>query len=178
VLAFVISSMWAGVAGALGAHLIQYANPSAFNFVRGVEIVVMVVLGGLGSISGAAIMAIVLQILAEVLRTVSGAFAACLLLIALVIWWSVPRHRDMLQKNPPKALLQWLCGPAISAVALVYLYLTQREWLEANVSSLRFVIYGVILIVLMLLRPQGLMGRSELGWWVFRLRRPQPQKVP
>jgi branched-chain amino acid transport system permease protein len=38
VLAFVISSMWAGIAGALQVHLIQLAQPDSFNFVRSVEI--------------------------------------------------------------------------------------------------------------------------------------------
>jgi branched-chain amino acid transport system permease protein len=170
VLAFVVSSMWAGVAGALGVHLIQYANPNAFNFMRSVEIVVMVVLGGLGSITGAALTAVLLKILEEVLRSVNGAFVTGLLLIALTIFWSVPRHKAMLHRNPTRGFFDWLGAPGLAAVLWLYLYIGQREWLEANVSPLRFVIYGLILVVLMLLRPQGLLGRSELGWHLLRKR--------
>lgn len=168
VLAFVISSMWAGIAGALGVHLIQYANPNAFNFMRSVEVVVMVVLGGLGSITGAAVTAVLLKILEEVLRSVNGAFITGLLLIALTIFWSAPRHRAILQKNPTRGFWDWLSTPVIAAVIWFYLYIGQRAWLEANVSPLRFVIYGLILIVLMLLRPQGLLGRAEIGWHLLR----------
>jgi len=67
--AFVIGSFWAGVAGGLFAHYQMYLNPTAFTFLRSFEIVVMVVLGGLGSISGSIIAAIVLTILPEGLRT-------------------------------------------------------------------------------------------------------------
>lgn len=174
VLAFVVSSMWAGVAGALGVHLIQYANPNTFNFMKSVEVVVMVVLGGLGSITGAALTAVLLKILEEVLRSVNGAFFTGLALFALAIYWSLPRHRVMLAKNRAKGLVEWLGGPMSAIVLWLYLYFAQREWLEANVSPLRFVIYGLILVVLMLLRPQGLMGRAEIGWHTInRLLRPQ-----
>jgi branched-chain amino acid transport system permease protein len=175
VLAFVISSMWAGVAGALSVHLIQYANPNTFNFMRSVEIIVMVVLGGLGSITGTAITAVLLKVLEEVLRSVSGAFYTGLGLVALTLFWSLPRHRVMLGRKPAVGFFQWLIGPAVSAIVLVYLFIAQREWLEANVSSLRFVIYGLILIVLMLLRPQGLLGRAEVGWHLLRRRRAPSQ---
>lgn len=168
VLAFIISSMWAGVAGALGAHLIQYANPNSFNFMRSVEVVVMVVLGGLGSISGAAITAVLLKVLEEVLRNVSGVFYTSMGLMALALFWSLPRHRAALRKNPLPGLLRWLSGPMIGAAIFLFLFFAKRPWLEENVSSLRFVIYGLILIVLMLLRPQGLMGRAEIGWHLFR----------
>ena len=164
VLAFVVSSMWAGVAGALGVHLIQYANPNTFNFMKSVEVVVMVVLGGLGSITGAALTAVLLKILEEVLRSVNGAFFTGLALFALAIYWSLPRHRITLAKNRAKGALEWLGGPSFAIVLWFYLYIFQRAWLEANVSPLRFVIYGLILVVLMLLRPQGLLGRAEIGW--------------
>ncbi|HKS22069.1 MAG TPA: branched-chain amino acid ABC transporter permease [Thermoanaerobaculia bacterium] len=66
--AFVIGSFWAGVAGGLFAHYQMYLNPTAFTFLRSFEIVVMVVLGGLGSISGSIIAAVILTILPEGLR--------------------------------------------------------------------------------------------------------------
>jgi branched-chain amino acid transport system permease protein len=112
--AFVIGSFWAGVAGGLFAHYQMYLNPTAFTFLRSFEIVVMVVLGGLGSISGSIIAAVVLTILPEGLRMAKGVL-----------------HTD---KDP------------------------------------RMVIYSVTLIVLMLTRPQGLLGRREL-WQVLARRK-------
>jgi branched-chain amino acid transport system permease protein len=66
--AFVISAFFAGVAGGLFAHLELYLNPTSFTFMRSIEIVSMVVLGGLGSTSGAIIGGVVLAILPEGLR--------------------------------------------------------------------------------------------------------------
>jgi branched-chain amino acid transport system permease protein len=68
--AFVIGSSLAGVAGGLYAHLLMYLNPGMFTFVRSFEVVAMVVLGGLGSITGSILSAIVLTILPEGLRYV------------------------------------------------------------------------------------------------------------
>ncbi len=50
--AFVISSFFAGVAGSMFAHFANYLNPSSFQFLRSVDVVIMVVLGGMGSITG------------------------------------------------------------------------------------------------------------------------------
>jgi len=70
--AFVIGSFLAGVAGALFAHYPPaYLNPTAFTFLRSFDLVVMVVLGGLGSISGSIVAAIVLTYLQEGLRAFS-----------------------------------------------------------------------------------------------------------
>ena len=68
VLAFVLGAFFAGVAGGLFAHFLSYLNPSSFTFLKSIEVVVMVVLGGMGSISGAIFAAIVLTVLPEVLR--------------------------------------------------------------------------------------------------------------
>ena len=92
----------------------MYLNPSMFTFIRSFEVVVMVVLGGLGSISGAVVAAIILTFLPEGLRTVKDYF-----------------H---LSKDP------------------------------------RMLIYSLTLIVLMLTRPQGLLGRREL-WQVLARRK-------
>src|SRR5205814_2258529 len=69
VMAFVIGAFFAGLAGALYAHLDGYLNTNSFSFVRSIELVVMVTLGGLGSIWGAAIAALLLTALPELLRT-------------------------------------------------------------------------------------------------------------
>lgn len=68
ILAFTVGAFWAGVAGGLLAHFIGYLHTNSFTFLRSVEIVVMVVLGGLGSLTGCALAAAILTILPELLR--------------------------------------------------------------------------------------------------------------
>jgi branched-chain amino acid transport system permease protein len=108
--AFIIGSCLAGIAGGLFAHYSPaYLNPTMFTFIKSFEVVAMVVLGGLGSITGSIIAAIILTFLPEGLRAVKD---------------FIPGGRDP-----------------------------------------RMVIYSIMLIVLMLTRPQGLFGRKEL--WQF-----------
>jgi branched-chain amino acid transport system permease protein len=99
VLAFVLGSFFAGVAGGLFAHFLGYLNPSSFQFLKSIEVIAMVVLGGMGSVSGSVIAAVLLTVLPEVLRPV---------------------------------------------------------------KDFRMVIYSLMLIVLMITRPQGLLGTHEL----------------
>jgi branched-chain amino acid transport system permease protein len=66
--AFVLSSFFAGVAGALFAHYTNFINPSSFTFLQSVNAVIMVVLGGMGSMSGSIAAAILVTALPEVLR--------------------------------------------------------------------------------------------------------------
>jgi branched-chain amino acid transport system permease protein len=106
--AFVISAFFAGVAGALSGAFEGNLAPQSFTFVRSFEVVAMVVLGGMGSITGSTIAAAVLTILPEYLRAV---------------------------------------------------------------ANLRMVIYSIALILLMLVRPRGLLGTREL-WDYFRRKRP------
>lgn len=70
-LAFILAAFFAGIAGGLYAHHIGVLDPSKFNFNYSVEILVMVVLGGMGSITGSVISATVLTILPEALRDFS-----------------------------------------------------------------------------------------------------------
>jgi branched-chain amino acid transport system permease protein len=107
VLAFVIGAFFAGVAGVLSATLSGNLDPGDFNFVKSIEIVVMVVLGGSGSITGSVLAAILLTYLPEQLRSF-------------------------------------------------------QDW--------RLVIYALLLIVMMLVRPEGLLGNREL-WKVRRTKR-------
>ncbi len=111
--AFVISAAYAGLAGALISHAISLATPRMFTFIRSIEVVVMVVLGGLGSITGSVV-------------------AACTLTIAL------------------EAL---------------------REF-----QAYRMVVYALLLIILMLTRPQGLFGTREL--WDLPLFRKLSRRPP
>ena len=72
VLAFVAGAFFAGVAGALFAHSQAYLHPVSFRYLKSIEVVVMVVLGGMGSISGSVIAAATLTLLLEGLRSVQG----------------------------------------------------------------------------------------------------------
>jgi branched-chain amino acid transport system permease protein len=100
IIAFVMSAFFAGVAGALFAHTDGLITPGQFDFSISINIVVMVVLGGMGSVSGTAIGAILLSVMPEVLR---GGFA-----------------------------------------------------------EYRLVVYALLLIILMLVRPKGIFGDEEL----------------
>ena len=93
VLAFVISAALAGVAGGLSGQLFANPlNPQNLNFVKSIEIIVMIVLGGIGSITGAVVGATTLTILPEALRTFDQQFPGlrmviyALLLILLMIF--------------------------------------------------------------------------------------------
>jgi len=99
VTAFVLGAFFAGIAGGLFAHYLSYLNPNSFTFIKSIEVIAMVVLGGMGSISGAVVAATILTLLPEVLRPV---------------------------------------------------------------KDLRMVIYSLMLILLMITRPQGLLGTREL----------------
>jgi branched-chain amino acid transport system permease protein len=85
--AFVISSAYAGLAGGLFACLHQIATPGSFTFVQSIEVVVIVVLGGLGSITGSIFSATVLTLALEALRDVNQyrmvAYAFLLILLML-----------------------------------------------------------------------------------------------
>ncbi|NDD91317.1 branched-chain amino acid ABC transporter permease [bacterium] len=102
--AFVIGAAFAGTGGALFGHFLRYLNPAIFDFNRSFEFIIMVVLGGMGSITGSAIAAILLTVLKEALRPLQQ--------------------------------------------------LTQIDF--------RMIIYSLLLIALMLTRPNGLFGRREL----------------
>ena len=99
VLAFVTGAFFGGCAGALFAMNERSITPGYFNIAKSIEIVVMVTLGGLGSISGAVLAAVILTLLPEVLRPI---------------------------------------------------------------ADYRMIIYSLLLILMMLLRPQGLLGGREL----------------
>ena len=68
-LAFVVAAFFAGVAGGIYAHYIGVLDPGKFDFNYSVEILIMVVLGGMGSITGSVCSATVLTLLPEMLRS-------------------------------------------------------------------------------------------------------------
>jgi len=66
--AFLVGAFFAGLAGGVYAHFKQYIAPMGFGFDRSIEIVVMVILGGMGNTTGVILAAILLTILGESLR--------------------------------------------------------------------------------------------------------------
>jgi branched-chain amino acid transport system permease protein len=68
IMAFVISSFFAGVAGGLFAHLIQFINPRTFSLVKSTDILLMLYLGGSGTLIGSILGATIWTVLLEVLR--------------------------------------------------------------------------------------------------------------
>ncbi|WP_455794776.1 branched-chain amino acid ABC transporter permease [Clostridium butyricum] len=71
VLAFTVASFFAGIAGGIYAHYLTVLNASNYGFMKSTEYVVMVVLGGMGSLTGSILSAIILTILPEALRAFS-----------------------------------------------------------------------------------------------------------
>jgi branched-chain amino acid transport system permease protein len=68
VLSFVISSMFAGIAGGLFGHYTMYLHPNSFLFTTSFYLIIMIVVGGLGSIEGAVVGAILVTVSLEVFR--------------------------------------------------------------------------------------------------------------
>ena len=67
-LAFMVSSFFAGVGGALFAHLLQFISPRVFDIIKSTDFLIMVYLGGIGSIAGSILGATTYTVLLEVLR--------------------------------------------------------------------------------------------------------------
>jgi branched-chain amino acid transport system permease protein len=68
IIAFVVSSFFAGIGGALFAHLLQFINPRVFDIIKSTDILIMVYLGGVGSLGGSILGAVIYTSLLEVLR--------------------------------------------------------------------------------------------------------------
>jgi len=102
-LAFIIGAFFAGIAGNLYAHYITFIDPSSFTVMESVAILLMVILGGMASLKGSLVGAVVLVFVPEILR-----------------FMGLP-----------------------SSIA----------------AQVRQMSYGLILVGLMLLRPQGLFGK-------------------
>ncbi|MBF0487917.1 MAG: branched-chain amino acid ABC transporter ATP-binding protein/permease [Nitrospirae bacterium] len=82
--AFVVSSFFAGVAGGLYAHLLQFISPRTFDILKSTEILIMVYLGGVGSIAGSITGAVIYTVLIEALR-VLGMWRMVIMPLLLVL---------------------------------------------------------------------------------------------
>lgn len=102
VLAFAIGALFAGIAGGLYSGYFYFIKPDAFGFMKSIDILVIVVFGGMGSMVGSVVGAVALSVISLVLQ---------------------------------------------------------------SVPELRMVIYSVILFVIMVYRPQGIMGNYKLKFF-------------
>jgi branched-chain amino acid transport system permease protein len=105
--AFVIGSLFAGLAGGLYAHINGFLHPDTFNFIKSFDPLIIIVLGGLGSMTGTLVSAFAWQLLLE----------------------------GFLRNILPQGFETW-----------------------------RFVVYPLILLVIMLVRPSGLFGDYEIPY--------------
>jgi branched-chain amino acid transport system permease protein len=105
ILTFVIGSLFAGLAGGLYAHVNGFLHPDTFNFIKSFDPMIIVVFGGLGSVTG----------------TIFASFAWALVLEGFL-----------------------------------------RLYLPSGFETWRFVVYPVLLLIMMLLKPNGLLGGYEI----------------
>lgn len=104
-IAFVLGSFFAGLAGGVYAHINGFLHPDTFNFIKSFDPMIIIVFGGLGSITG----------------TVFASFAWALVLEGVL-----------------------------------------RLFLPEGFETWRFVVYPLILLIIMLLRPKGILGDFEI----------------
>jgi len=100
VMAFAIGAFFAGVAGALYASYFYFIKPDLFGFLKSIDILVIVVLGGMGSLTGSVIAAVVLAVISTFLQ---------------------------------------------------------------SFTAVRMIVYAALLVMIMIFRPQGLMGTKEIN---------------
>lgn len=92
--AFMLSSGLAGIAGGLFAHVMGFVNPASFNIFKSTEALVMVYLGGMGSLSGSVLSAIIFTLLLEALRP-----------LQILKWVIIPLMLILLMQFRPEGLL-------------------------------------------------------------------------
>lgn len=154
VLAFVIAAAFAGVAGALYAHYLGFLHPNDFGLLRSIEVLLMIVLGGMGNLFGATLGAVVLSVLPETLRTPEGIVwtLAIVFIVGVLITYKAGK------KSPVR---YWIT--VVSVFLLLLFGLTAaKDVLVTKASQTRMVIYAILLIVMMIFRPQGLIGSVRL----------------
>jgi branched-chain amino acid transport system permease protein len=103
VISFVISSAMAGVAGGLFAHYLMYVHTNSFTFLKSIEIIIMIVIGGLGSITGSVVGAVLYICLTEGLRAVEQyrmvVFSLLLVLIMIFRPQGLMGHRELFRRR-------------------------------------------------------------------------------
>jgi branched-chain amino acid transport system permease protein len=126
ILSFALGAFFAGVAGGLWAHLVTLVTPTSFTFLLAFQLVVMVVLGGSGSITGATLVAAALTIATEALHPVEEAVGlyglSQMLLAVAVLMVLIYRPKGLFGMTEPD-LLGWIgklreCQPTRSGSKL------------------------------------------------------------
>ena len=93
-IAFMLSSGLAGIAGGLYAHVIGYVNPKSFDILKSTEALVMVYLGGMGSITGSILSAVLFTLLLELLRP-----------LQIIKWVAIPLLLIILMQFRPEGIM-------------------------------------------------------------------------
>ena len=108
-LAFVLGGAIAGLAGGLNAHLTFFIGPNEFGFDRAVDILTMTILGGINSLTGPVVGAVILTLLPEVLRSfkdfrlvVNGFILVLIVLFLPKGIWDPARFRQLLGRLSPR----------------------------------------------------------------------------
>lgn len=91
---FMVSSGMAGIGGGLFAYILGYVNPGSFNILKSTEALVMVYLGGMGSLSGAVLSAILFTVLLELLRP-----------LQIIKWIVIPLLLIVLMQFRPEGIM-------------------------------------------------------------------------
>jgi branched-chain amino acid transport system permease protein len=112
---FTIASFMAGIGGAMLGHLMSTIDPKMFTFSLTYNILLIVVLGGIGSISGSIFAAIIVTISMEALRFLDG--------------------------------------------SLNFIFIQTQ-----GLPGLRMVVFSILLLLVVIFRQQGLMGKKEFSW--------------
>jgi branched-chain amino acid transport system permease protein len=163
--AFVLAAFFAGIAGALYAH--EPGNkltPGDAGFQRSFEVVMMVVLGGLGSISGSVLAAILITVAGEWLRQPTHVWHVGLILIVIRVALGLANVMF------PRASTLRACLTLAGVVAAVEFVRWLALYLGINLGDYRMIAFALMLILLMIFRPSGLLGLREI-WELFSLPR-------
>jgi branched-chain amino acid transport system permease protein len=106
VISFVVSSAMAGIAGGLFGHYLMYLHTNSFTFLKSIEIIIMIVIGGLGSITGSVLGAVLYIGLTEGLRGFAQyrmvLFSLLLVVLMIVRPQGILGHREFLQLLPKR----------------------------------------------------------------------------
>jgi branched-chain amino acid transport system permease protein len=104
IVAFVVGAFFAGIAGGLYGHFKLTITPTGFDFTKSIEIVVMVILGGMGNTVGVVLAAILLTLLPEVLRPIAEYRMVIYSLLLILLMLLRPQgllHLPRLRKRLP-----------------------------------------------------------------------------
>ena len=175
-MSFMISSFFAGVGGALLAMFMNQVQAKTFTSTMTYEILLIVVLGGIGSVSGSVIAAFLYMTCSEWwLRflDVPASFQsegrywtfvvvlalAAVLITALLVW----RRKKGGARKTSELLTAFIPGVIVLAYDVYYLTTGSREVPFLN-SGFRMVVFSVIIMVVVLFFRKGLFGDRELPY--------------